>query len=738
MKKLLFTLLMFCTTVILAQNYWQQINGMYGGRVISLGSDSLRTFAGTTFGGLYYSEDEGDSWQFINDKLLMNSSISDIKFNSSGTIFCLINNYRPDGGSYLVYSPDRGSSWLNTSFQTMPWCFAINKNDWLFVAQNGAGASSGIWRSKNNGQSWEELTNGFTSTESRWISSIIVDGDNVIYLGTHEGVWKSINNGNEWIKASQGLPSGEITSLVSLSNKLFASIRNGGIYTSTDKGLSWTYDLPSYWVNTVTINSMAKHGTNTVYAAADTYGIIHTIDAGTTWNQFREGLSQGSYYSITINNSGRIFAGSYGDGIFAKALDDTVWEKKNYGLKSVWVQTILATKNRIFAGVEGGGIFYLDRGQADWSNINYFDPTSPTGFSYPPYVRTLEKDSNENIYMGVGAGSSFGGVYKSTDLGVTWNSIGLTPYSINKIFFNDNTNTLLVATDRDGIFFSTDYGNSWQNASISNKYIRAFCGIRNNNLLAGSWSGIFKSTDNGITWSSSGLSNLFIYSFASNSIGQIFVTTSDGIYRSENDGSTWNKINSPTSQFITFNKIMINSLDYIFIGSESGGVYYSKNNGKDWSKIDSGLSNTLTTTIICDSDGYLYLGTKGAGVFRSIAKSTTNVNSKNSNLPLDFLLYQNYPNPFNPSTTIKYSLPPVDRNGISTYKVVLKVYDLLGREVATLVNEEKAPGNYEVTFNAETAQPEVGKRGESLPSGVYFYVLSTNGFFQSKKMILVK
>lgn len=101
-------------------------------------------------------------------------------------------------------------------------------------------------------------------------------------------------------------------------------------------------------------------------------------------------------------------------------------------------------------------------------------------------------------------------------------------------------------------------------------------------------------------------------------------------------------------------------------------------------------------------------------------------------IPQEFSLSQNYPNPFNPSTTIKFSVPAVGRNAISTYKVVLKVYDLLGKEVATLVNEEKAPGNYEVRFNAETLH------GTSLPSGVYFYRLQAGSFVAARKMIYLK
>jgi len=86
----------------------------------------------------------------------------------------------------------------------------------------------------------------------------------------------------------------------------------------------------------------------------------------------------------------------------------------------------------------------------------------------------------------------------------------------------------------------------------------------------------------------------------------------------------------------------------------------------------------------------------------------------------EFKLYQNYPNPFNPTTTINYQIP--ERS-----LVTLKVYDVLGKDIAILVSEEKRAGSYEIEFNAS-----------SLPSGIYFYQLKTNKLIQTKKMILVK
>ena len=110
----------------------------------------------------------------------------------------------------------------------------------------------------------------------------------------------------------------------------------------------------------------------------------------------------------------------------------------------------------------------------------------------------------------------------------------------------------------------------------------------------------------------------------------------------------------------------------------------------------------------------------------------TSVEDNNTILPKEFVLYQNYPNPFNPSTTIKYTIPtppassPLAKERTENARqsswvrvefVTLKVYDMLGREVTTLVNENQKPGNYEVEWNAE-----------NVSSGIYFYRIQTGSF----------
>jgi hypothetical protein len=126
---------------------------------------------------------------------------------------------------------------------------------------------------------------------------------------------------------------------------------------------------------------------------------------------------------------------------------------------------------------------------------------------------------------------------------------------------------------------------------------------------------------------------------------------------------------------------------------------------------------------------HLWFAGEGFTVLKGNTELVVDVEKIKEDFVADFRLEQNYPNPFNPSTKIKYQIPlgfaasPFSKGGF----VTLKVYDILAREVATLVNEEKPVGTYEVTWYAE-----------QLPSGVYFYQLKAGDFISTKKMLLLK
>jgi hypothetical protein len=145
----------------------------------------------------------------------------------------------------------------------------------------------------------------------------------------------------------------------------------------------------------------------------------------------------------------------------------------------------------------------------------------------------------------------------------------------------------------------------------------------------------------------------------------------------------------------------------------------SMNNGTTWTPVNSGLTNLAVRSLAINSDGYIFAGTEGSGVFRSV-KTTTFVGEISGTAPATYSLYQNYPNPFNPSTTIEFSIP---RNA----HVMLRVYDVLGEQVTTLVSDNLSAGRHRVEWNAT-----------GFPSGVYFYRLQAGEVMQTRKLLLVK
>ena len=148
-------------------------------------------------------------------------------------------------------------------------------------------------------------------------------------------------------------------------------------------------------------------------------------------------------------------------------------------------------------------------------------------------------------------------------------------------------------------------------------------------------------------------------------------------------------------------------------------MFRSTDGSEEWIRFDNGLPQSgHTSSIAIDTlNNRVYIG-RSNGLY--IYDNMTNVDSDNVERIADFILYQNYPNPFNPSTAIQFEIP--ERSFIT-----IKVYDVLGNEITTLVKEEKPAGKYNFNFD-----------GTSFSSGIYFYQLKTGSFVETKKMILLK
>ncbi len=189
-----------------------------------------------------------------------------------------------------------------------------------------------------------------------------------------------------------------------------------------------------------------------------------------------------------------------------------------------------------------------------------------------------------------------------------------------------------------------------------------------------------------------------------------------GVFRCTNDGSSWVAVNSGLTD--TLVKALAMSGPNLFAGTDSGGVFLSTNFGNSWAPVSSGLTNLVIHSLAIGGAS-LFAATDN-GVWIRPLSEMTGVKLGMNEIPEMYSLTQNYPNPFNPSTTISFDLP-------SRSYVTLKVFDIIGREVSTIVSGEFQAGSYTRQWNAA-----------KMASGVYFYRLTAGNFVNTKKLLLLK
>ena len=194
----------------------------------------------------------------------------------------------------------------------------------------------------------------------------------------------------------------------------------------------------------------------------------------------------------------------------------------------------------------------------------------------------------------------------------------------------------------------------------------------------------------------------------------------NAISKSTNGGINWATVYSGIESDTAFFSVKYFDANNAVVVGSAGKILYTSNGGINWTQQISGIGSSLMRLTFINSQTGWIVGKNGVILKTTTGGVVTGFTQTSSEIPDKFSLSQNYPNPFNPSTQINYELP------ITNY-VSLKVYDNLGNEVETLVAEKQNTGSYSVDFNAT-----------SLPSGIYFYKLTTEKFSETKKMILIK
>ncbi|QQS35878.1 MAG: T9SS type A sorting domain-containing protein [Ignavibacteriales bacterium] len=701
-------------------------------------------------GGVYKSTDAGTTWNFLG--LSATTSIGRVIVHPVNTNII----YLAAVGSYFSPNPERGiykstnggSTWeqnlfISDSTGAIDIVIDPNNPDRLMVSMwervrrpNSShlyGPSSGIYRTTNSGDSWSPVTSGLPDPSSTNVGriglSISKSNPEIVYALYGDGsniisLFKTTNFGNSWIDVDT---DGELQDGTAGFSWYFGQVRvhptnpntvyvmDVAFMRSTNSGTTWPiiygYGGPDHLH--VDHHALAFHPTNPNYILNGNDGGINiSSDGGVNWSNAAH-IPATQFYEIGLdaNNPQKLYGGTQDNGT-NRTQDGGLSNWQNiFGGDGFYVIVDHSNPNIIYAESQNGGLGKSVDGGFNWNYdvLNGVSSSEPTNWSTPvimdPVTPTKLYYGTNFLYRTTNGASSWAKISPALTDWVSGRRLGtITTIAVAPT----NTNVIYVGTDDAHVWVTTNNGTNWTEISdgLPDRWVtRVVVDPNDENIVYVTFSGL--------KWRD----------------------PQPHVFRSTNKGSNWTDISSnlpdaPVNAFAVDN----NNANRLYLGSDVG-MYVSFNTGASWEVLGEGLPVLPIGDIkIHPTANYLAAGTYGRSMYKIDLNAVTNVESTSSAIN-NFTLEQNYPNPFNPTTKIKFSISDVETgHAPSLQMVTLNIYDVLGKKVTTLINEEKPAGSYEVTFN-----------GEGLASGVYYYKLtSTPGggqagkYTQTKKMILLR
>jgi|FLOH01.1.fsa_nt_gi hypothetical protein len=561
-----------------------------------------------------------------------------------------------------------------------------------------------VYTYNDGANTWQDLEYNWTDIPSSIIFSgqtYVGSDENTIFVDLGGGFWDVVDGVTNYSYA-------DVSELLEVPGTQYA-LTSEGLYSSAGGWADWSpVTTLQQWDY---VKDIVKDELNNVYVYN---GLDVVKNVGGVWTPMTsEGMHttaiKGLAYDLVKNE---LYAA--GEGVYKYNKTENRWDF--LGLSPLYLMSSTTDNNNVnYFGSSGAGVIKVENDTAKVKN---------NGLNFG-VISSIASDANNNIY----AGSELGGLYKSTDHGDSW-SITDTILPGNKIraIVIDNSDNIYAGTYGNGVFKSQGSDESWiqKNNGLSNTFVAALAYSSDlNTLFAGTHSnGVFYSTDGGGSWQATALDNSDVHGLTVNTTGDVIAATQSGLFKINNNSNSWDNYETLISD-TTFQTIGINKSGVLFAGTALYGALLSYDNGNEWVEQNSGfvingLPVRSMTTFTFDQKGYAFAGTIGGGIFKS-TDSITDIKENGQFHPELMYLEQNYPNPFSHTTSISYKVPQYS-------KVILKVYDIVGKEVATLVNKDQAAGSYKVEFIAD-----------KLPGGVYTYSLvlmdRKGNIVQTKKMI---
>jgi len=750
---------------------WQSVNtiGMFyqltGASYISGRTNSIAfhptnadiMYIATAGGGVWKTTNGGDNWTVLTDGLsnlaggdiAIDPSNPNVLYYGSGEL-----NYSADShyGNGIFKSTDAGNTWV----QVAPFSMSSSYSKIIVDPTNSnivyAGGSTGVFKSTNAGTNWSSiLTLGN-------INAVVMDPSNsqILYISSSASsgigaVRKTTNGGTNWTSLSGGLPTSGVgrgpIAISDINPQVlyvgFAASSGGsllGVYKTTNGGTNWTLQnsttnylgTQGWYDNALTI----KPGTTDfiVTGGIDLYNSTNsgtTLTKKTAWaTSFAEQFCHADIHYLTYNKlNNRLYCCSDG-GIYSSSNDGANWVDHNETISTL--QYMSADYDPVNPSLmQGGcqdnnkqtstnnGLAWIQRTTGD-GGYTIIDAQMPT-YVYGQYV-------NGSIQRSASSGVNFSDITPSgSSGGLFYNPYEMASGNSQYIVFGRSdvwvTSTARTASSSSGwtqIATSAITGGSVSGIGIGN-------GTAPTRIYIGTSGGRIVSTSNsGTNWTTvSGFP--YISDFAVDKTNDNICYASCGgtstakVLKTTNGGLNWVNISGNIPLAAVNSLILRNTSPRALFAGTDLGVYVSFNEGASWALFSTGMPTVeIYDMKYRESNQILLAATHGRGCFKIDLTGLSGIGNSNTVTADKFQLSQNYPNPFNPSTRIKYS---VQKNSF----VTLKVYDIIGNEIETLVSTNLNKGVYEAQWDAA-----------KYSSGVYIYKMQAENFTESKMMLLVK
>jgi len=771
------------------QNIWYYGTGEYlGNSAKGHGADAY--YIGD---GIYKSTDGGISWQKLTVTASWTPQVFDNFFDYVWNVVVDPtdgNVYAATYGS-LFRSTNGGNSWsaLKGANHNSPWSsyvdVAISATGVLYAVFSSGSADAGVYRSTDGGTTLTPITPaGWASSVNRTVLAIAPSNPNIVYFlsetpgsgyhdtqsGDYSSFWKytyvsgdGSGAGGTWVNRSANLPAfgGSVGNFshqggydlivkVKPDNPDFVFIGGTNLYRSTDGfatttntswigGYSTANNISLYPGQHCDEHSMTfEPGSPGVLLSGHDGGISKTTNdsaSSVTWSFLNNGYATTQFYSVAVDMS------TSGDQTIIGGMQDNGHMFTNAsGGSTPWVMLPFGGDGGVTAIADGRSSYYIctQNGDAErlildangtWTDYAGVKPSSGSNFLFTtPYL--LDPNNSAMMYMAAG-----GHLWRNSDLtgiptalhGGSQNatSVNWTDLSHSAVAGRLITAIAASTTPANRLYYGTDSSQVFRldgaNSGNPTPTNVSSSGFPAAGMAGGAYvSCIAVNPRNADT---------AVVVFSNYNIPSLFLTT--------NGGTSWSSIggnleqspdgsgDGPSCRWATILPKADGILVYV---ATSTGLYSTGAlNGSStvWALEGAAtIGNVVTAMVISrPSDGLVVAATHGNGIFS--AQAITAVQAEVSPLARTFSLAQNYPNPFNPSTSIQYVVP-------RTGSVKLVVFDISGRQVATLVEGTKAAGMYTAEWNGRS------KDGIQAASGVYFYRLDAAGFAATKKMLMLK